>query len=125
MSTDFTITNAYGTFKWNLPEYGGPASSLAKACFAEAGAPYGGPIPIPDEFEKRGSSPNGPKCGATSHCTWIPAGATRTGKPDLHGLGKSVGARGERYTVASECLLRQCACGYEWLAPIVTGGSTE
>lgn len=118
--TKLAITNSHGTFHWTLP-WDGSAAELALACFKKAGVPYVWPA----SEQKPDPNPNCPKCGATSHCTWIPAGATRAGKPDLRGLGKPVGSRKERYTVESECLLRQCACGYEWLAPIVTGGSPK
>lgn len=121
MSTEFTITNAYGTFKWNLPEYGGPASALAKACFAEARAPYEAPDQVPGE----GPTGTCPKCGGASHCTWLRAGETKTGRPDLHGLGKVPANRKILFTVDSECLFRQCACGYEWLAPVLANGGAR
>ena len=119
MSTEFRITNANGTFKWSLPEYGGPAAALARACFEKAGTPYVDPVLTPGAV---GDSPTCPKCGGESRCVWLRAGVTKTGKPDLLGLGKPVGNRKERYTVKDECLLRSCACGYEWLAPIVGNG---
>lgn len=122
--TKLAISNGWGTFEWALPEYDGSASDLARACFEKAEIPYVDPFPhyAATGERKPAPGPNCPKCGAASHCTWLRAGETKTGRPDLRGLGKPVGARGERYTVADECLLRQCACGYEWLAPIVGNG---
>ena len=117
--TKLTIANGRGTFEWSLPKYGGSPAALARVCFEKAGAPYVDPVPTSGAAR---DSPTCPKCGGESHCTWLRAGSTRVGKPNLWGLGKAVGLQGKQFTVKDECLLRQCACGYEWLAPIVENG---